>query len=171
MKRLLILTVVSLICTANVVAQESKLVGTWEGTLTSDIPDPNSDGTMDYQFKVFVRIKQYDEDFIVRMKFVPQDEHSKGKYFDNSTIIGSSSTSLTWNCGSAKSYDCGYVVNGQTVYSAEFSYNCSVLFDKGRLLYSYYMHTIYKNKNGNIIGTHDTPILCKTYLYQQEENW
>ena len=170
MKRLKLL-LLTVLCSINMLAQNSPLIGTWEGTLSMEIPDPNSDGTKNYQYKAIVRIKQYDGDYLVRMKNVPTEEPSKARYFDNCTIISSSPTTLTWNCGNEKSYDCGYIVNGHTVHSAEFSYNCSVKFDKGRLCYSYYMHTIYRNKREIIIGTHDTPILGETYLYSQEGDW
>lgn len=161
--------VICIISAMSIHAQNSPLIGTWEGTLTMEIPD--TEGMKDYQYKTIIRIKQYDDEFIVRMKHVPTEEPSKVRYFDNSTVISSSSKSISWNCGSSRSYDCGYVVNGQTVYCADFSYNCSVQFDKGRLLFQYYMHTIYNNKSGKVIGTHDTPILGKTYLYKQEEDW
>ena len=78
---------------------------------------------------------------------------------------------MIWSSATDKSYECGYVVNGQTVHSADYSYKCSVEYNKGKLNYSYYMHTIYRNKSGSVIGTHDTPVLGNTYLYKEELDW
>lgn len=158
--------IISLFCLTTAMAQESPFVGTWEGTYTIPIDD-----TKNEQRKVVVRINKYENDYVVRMKTMSAEDPSKVKYWDNLNVTNSSPTSLSWNFGSATSYDCGYVVNGQIVYSADFSYNCIVIFNNGRLSYSYSMHTVYKNRNGSVIGTHDTPTLAKTYLYKEDGNW
>lgn len=166
-----VLFIFTLLCFINVMAQDLPLAGTWEGTLSMPIPDANSDGMRGWQYKVIIRIKQYDENYVVRMKHVPVEEPSKVKYFDNITVLNASPTSLAWSCDTGESYDCDWNANGQAVDKTEYSYRCCVEYSKGRLLYSYYMHSIYKSKNGRIIGTHDTPLLGKTHLYKEEADW
>ena len=76
MKRLSIYLFICLF-SMNMVAQISPLVGTWEGTLSMEIPDPNSDGMRNWQTKIVIRIKQYGEDFMIRMKHVAVEDPSK----------------------------------------------------------------------------------------------
>ena len=171
MKGKLLLALLCILYSMGANAQDSPLVGTWEGTYTVQFPYSDSDEMKSYQTKVVVRINHYDNDYAVRMKTMSVEEPSKVKYWDNLTITSSSPTSLSWNYFSTTSYDCGYVVNGQVVYRADYSYNCNVIYKNGRLSYSDSMHTIYYNSNGSIIGTHDTPTLGKTFLYKEDGNW
>ena len=169
MKKLLLISLMLFSFPFALKAQNSPLVGTWEGTQTQQVPDPNSDGLKEIQVKWVVRINQYDNDFVVRMKTVPSD-NSSVTYYDNNTIIESNSTLLSWSSYKTTDYDCGYIKNGQVVNSTEYFLQCRVSFNNGRLKFTYYMHSIYKNKSGSILGTHDTPS-GDIYLYKKDSDW
>ena len=156
----------------NIVAQNHPLVGTWEGIVTYQLPDSESDGMKDYQHKLIIRINKYDKSYVVRAKNVSIDNPSNVKYWNDCNVYYSDEINIRWNSYMSTSYDWDVSdgKNGQTIYCADYSMICDVTFLNGRINLIRYMHTDYKNRKGEIIGTHDNPIE-KFSLYKQEEDW
>lgn len=161
-------------CAIKASAQESKLVGTWEGTVTSEIPDPNSDGMIEHQYKLVVKITKYDDDFGIRMKSVSIEDPSKiYRRFDNCDVIYHDENTIKWKYYSSTSYDWDSSdrKNGDIIYCAVYTYYYTATYSKGRLTVVDSCHTDYKNRSGRIIGTHDYTIPGSFALYKPENDW
>ena len=171
MKRLSILILLHL-CFINIIAQTSSIVGTWEGTITMQIPDSESDGMKDFQSKIVLRITQYGEEYGVRVKNIPIDDPSKVYYWNDCRIIQSDKSEVKWSSHIRTSYDWDSSdrKNGRVIYCADYSWIYSASFYNGRVNLVRYMHTDYKDQNGSLIGTHDNPSE-KILLYKQDNDW
>lgn len=159
-------------CAIKVDAQESKLVGTWEGTYTIQIPDPNSEGMKDEQRKMIIRIKLYDEEYVVKVKSFPVKDPNDVKYWNDCNVSYSDEATIKWTSYIDTSYDwdSSDKKNGQIIKCVEYTEFCSVTVSKGRLNFIGIMHSVYKNRNDDVIGTHDTPA-WKVTLYKEDDDW
>lgn len=174
MKKGLLLAILCFMCIIGTYAQDSPFVGTWEGTVTSELPDPNSDGTIEHQYKLVVKITQYDDDYGIRMKSVSIEDPSKVyKRFDNCDVIYYDDNTIKWKYLNSTSYDWDSSdrKNGDVIYCAVYAYYYTATYSKGRLTVVNSCHTDYKNRSGKIIGTHDHTIPEVFNLYKQEDNW
>lgn len=160
------------LCIITMIAQTSPIVGTWEGTLTTQIPDKDSDGLTNSQSKIVVRITQYGEEYGVRVKNILVDDPSKVHYWSDCKIIHSGESEVKWSSHINTSYDWDNSdrKNGKVIYCADYSWICTASFSNGRIIYIRHMHTDYKDQNGSIIGTHDNPSE-NILLYKQENDW
>lgn len=174
MRKVLFVAMLFVLSTMRTYAQESPFVGTWEGTVTLEIPDPNSDGMIEHQYKLLVKITQYDEDFGIRMKSVSIEDPSKiYKRFDNCDVIYHDENVLKWRYGSYTSYDwdSSYRKNGDIIHCAVYTYYYTATYSKGRLVVVDSCHTDYKNRSGRIIDTHDHTISGGFKLYKPDKDW
>lgn len=172
MRKLLLIGVSFFVSMTTAMAQESSLIGTWEGTYTIQIPDPNSEGMKDEQHKMIIRIKLYDEEYVVKVKTFPVKNPSDVKYWNDCNVTYSDEQQIKWSSYIWTSYDwdSSDKKNGQIIYCVEYIELCTVTMLKGRLSYVGTMHSVYKNRQGDVIGTHDTPTERIT-LYKPEEDW
>ena len=173
MNKIILSFILFFACFLNADSQIIPLVGTWEGTYTIQVPDPDSESMKDEQRKMIIRIKQYDDEYVVKVKTFPVMNPSDVKYWNDCNVTYSNEQQIKWNSYIWTSYewDSSDKKNGQVIYCVEYIELCTVTMLKGeRLNYVGSIHSVYKNRRGDVIGTHDTPSERIT-LYKQEEDW
>lgn len=146
-------------------------VGTWEGVETITVPDKNSDGYIDFQKKIVVRISKYGDTYGVRVKEISVSNPSDMKYWNDCKVTYSDNSTIKYQSYIQTSYDWDSTYkNGSKVYSAVYTWVVSALYSNGRITLEKFIHTDYKDKNGSFIGTQDTRPK-KLSLYKQESDW
>lgn len=173
MKRIGLLLFFSIISLSEGVAQDCNLCGTWEGVYKILVPDPNPEGdVLEESQKMVLRIKIYGDDATIRVKSIPIKDPSNVKYWSDCIVSYYDGNTIKWSSYNSTSYDWNNSdrKNGKIIYCAEYTWIGSATFSNGCLRFSYYMHSSYKDKNGNEIGTHDTPTKHLT-MYKDEGDW
>lgn len=152
------------------ISSQNSIVGTWEGIETELLPDENSDGLRDYQFKLVVRITKYDDEYGVRVKEIPIDNTSNVRYWNDCKVTYSDESTINWFSYKGSSYDWDTVRKGRRIDSCDCYWIVSATYSNGKLSITKHLHFDYKDKSGDVIDTHDSPPQRNT-LYRQENDW
>ncbi len=160
MKKLLILAVVRLICTANIVAQECNLCGTWSGTYTFPYIG---------QKKIVLRINKGNTKYRIRVK-ESNIEGGDTYYYNNCIITSFSENYIKWYVETPMEYDgeLNQYIQARMYFSVYFSDGVLLYSDEGR-------YTDYYNRSKQHIDRIDfpsPPYLRNVELFNEEEgNW
>lgn len=104
MRKVLFVAMLCVLSTLRMYAQNSPFVGTWEGTYTIQYPDPDSESMKDEQRKIIIRIKQYDDEYVIKVKTFPVKDPSDVKYWNDCNITYSDEQQIKWNSYISTSY-------------------------------------------------------------------
>ena len=168
-RKVLLLMLMCMLSVMSIHAQESPLVGTWEGTYTAHDPDKEEAE----QFKLIIRIKQYDNEYVVKVKTCSIEDPSKAPlYWDDCNVIFSNESTIIWDSVNLNinSSDNTYKIDGQIVTCLEYHELCTVKYKTGRLLFEKNLYNLCKNREGNIFKD-IKDYSWKVTLYKDEEGW
>ena len=105
MRKFIVLTLFFVFVTT-AFCQNCELCGTWQGTYSITVPDPEPDGGLiDENMKMFVRIKSHGEDLSVRVKVLPANNPNETKYWNDCEVTSQSTTIINWTSYISTSYD------------------------------------------------------------------
>lgn len=173
MKKILALLSILFTFIVTTLAQnDCKMCGTWNGTYSITFPDPNLDELVDEVRKIIIRIKQYGDDISVRVKNYPVKDPSNVHYWNDCKITNVSENAISFSSFVRDSFDWDSSdrKNGRIINKASYWNICTLSYEKGKLILSEHLYTEYYAKNGDIIGTHNSPI-SSVSLYQDDDDW
>ncbi len=152
---------------------DCKMCGTWTGAYTLPVPAPNPGGGFVYEnFKMIVRVKQYGNNFTVRVKTFPIKETDNIEYWNDCDVTKISEENLSFSSFVSDSFD--WTIsdrkNGCVISRASYWKICKLTYHNGRLVLTQYLNAKYYDRNGLLIGTHDNPS-SSVSLYQDDDDW
>lgn len=166
-------TLAFFVCTFSltVLAQnDCKLCGDWIGTKLECV------GPKEYEnYKLHVRIRKYDGDISVRVKYYPRNNPSSIKYWGDGEITSISEDVLTFvsHIGDDYDWDNSDRINGRVIYKSSYDNVCTIRYLGGKIELSYKARATYYDKNNNVIGTEYRPesSYFEYVLYKDGEDW
>lgn len=177
MKKMVLLISLCLTGIYPVFAQDNcKICGDWIGTCSLDDGYDTEDKTMIRKtYKIFVRIKQAEDNPIVRVKLVPV-EGGNTWYLDNCEIMDASDSFMQWSKLREIDTDCDdesyrEVVNGSKVGRVERYFIENVKYSNGVLHFTRNMWVVYYNPAGVQLHTEVVRNIISTTLYKDDNDW
>lgn len=138
------------------VTSDCTLCGRWEGTYSILEPDRYSDGIIEVQYKMIVRIDESGQDHTISVKSYPQDGGSAREW--NYTVYEHSENSISAKYFDHSDYDWhGDRKNGKVIHRSAFTWYATATYEGGTLKFAYYLRCDYYDKYGSCIGTHNNP--------------
>lgn len=121
-------------------------------------PDPEG-GFIEQPMKMIIRINSIEDETVLRVKVSPLNNPTEIHYWNDCVVSNSNESSIEWTSFVRTSYDWDNSdkKNGKTIYKVDYWWACSAKLNKGKLHMTYYLHSNYFDKQGNIIGTHNNP--------------
>lgn len=176
MKRLLFLVFVCHVCITNVFAQDCGLCGTWIGIAhdTTLKEHPETGNVMPADEKLYVRIKQINGNYQVRMKAQIADGSRPFSYLPECRVTSVDGNTIKWsqdwggNDDSNQSTMQGVVVGRDT----QIAYFTGILMDGVLRLSEIYIITYY-DRQGRIITSKSFPVHYSNgvTLYKEDDDW
>lgn len=175
MKRILLVNILSLLCMTMIKAQEPAICGDWIGVYKSwNIVNTNGDRRkVDADYKRYIRIKNIDGNYIVRMKTRIADNSDSFNYWSECQIVEANERMIKWKMDLGSDYDWSPDAEqkGILIGHADYYKICTVILSNGTLKYSENMLTIYYDKQGREFDKHRTPEMDKHSLYKDDTDW
>lgn len=174
MKKLIVLSIVTLLSCVVAVAQESAICGDWSGVFTSGVIDTDGERhVFDAAFKRHIRIKLINGNYIIRMKTRIADDSEPFIYWPECHIIEASDKMIKWrmNLDSDYSWSSDARHKGVRIGHADYYKYCTVKLSNGVLKYSEYLHTIYFDKQGRVIDSENNFEKSSQTLYKEDADW
>ena len=176
MKKLIVFGILSLLSCMAAVAQEPAICGDWVGVYKGIDIATDSDGdrqVIDVDFKRHIRIKNIGGSYTVRMKMRKADGSEPFKYSPECQIIEANDRTIKWKVDLDPEYDWSPEDkhNGIRIGHADYYKYCTVTLSSGVLKYSEYLHTVYYDKRGQIIGDEDCFHKSGQTLYKEDSDW
>lgn len=172
MKKIIALTLIMLPLALPLFAQDDcKMCGTWIGTYSFPLPDPDPDGDIvNENYKMFVRVKQYGNNYSIRVKTFPIKETDNIKYWNDCEVTAVSEDVISFSSFVRDSYDWSNSdrKNGRVISKTSYWNICTLTYSNNKLILSQHLHTEYYDQNGTLIGTHNNP-LSSISLYQDDD--
>lgn len=161
------------VCTfvITVLAQnECKLCGDWIGTKQECV------GPKEYEnYKIHVRIRDYDGNISVRVKYYPKNNPNSVKYWGDAEISSFTENNISFvsHYGDDYDWDNSDRMNGRVIYRASYDFLCTIRYLGGTIKLSYKSRATYYDRNNNLIGTEYRPesSYFESVLYKDGEDW
>lgn len=163
----LILTVMA----TPLVAQDCKICGDWIGTCSLDHEwDPVYKTMTKKTYKIYVRIKQEEQNHFVRVKLVPLDG-GETWYQEPCNIKYITSNSITWSVflRDDSNWDDSDKYNGLTIGYAKYYHYYKVVSCDGYLCLTCQVIVQYYSRSGSFIGTDKGPFHIRTNIYKDDD--
>ena len=175
MRKVLLVSLLSLISIITTMAQQSAICGDWTGVYLSwKIVNTNgSTRHIETDYKRYIRIKLIDGNYIVRMKTRIADNSEPFNYWAECQIIEANDRMIKWKMDLGPDYDWSQDAKhkGIPIGHADYYKYCTVILSNGTLKYSEYMFTIYYDRQGREIDKEKTIEKDSQSLYKDDSDW
>jgi len=176
MKKVLLTTLFSLLCLTTAIAQESAICGDWIGIAreASMKEHPETGSIMRVDEKLYIRIKQNNGKYQVRMKAQIADGSRPFDYQPECQVTSVSENTIKWSqdWGSNDEDDLGREQGVVVARDSQIAYFAAVLTDGVLHLSAKYIITYY-DRQGRIITSKEFPFSYSkgVTLYKEESDW
>jgi len=178
MRKVLLVSMLSLLCMTTAMAQSPAICGDWIGvykseTISDEVDSDGSKYIIKKDFKRYIRIKLIDGNYTVRMKTRIADNSEPFNYWSECQIIEANDRMIKWKMDLGPDYDWSPDAKhkGISIGHADYFKYCTVILSNGTLKYSEYLLTIYYDRQGREIDKDRSYEENGQLLYKDDSDW
>lgn len=175
MRKVLLASLLSMLCMTTAMAQEPAICGDWIGVyLGPKVVDTDGDRHLiETHHKRHIRIKLIDGCYTIRMKTRIADNSEPFNYWSECQIIESNERMIKWKMDLGSEYDWTSDAKhkGIPIGHADYYKYCAVILSNGTLKYSEYMLVIYYDKQGREYDKQISYEEDGQTLYKEDSDW
>lgn len=175
MRKVLLVSILSLLCMTTAMAQEPAICGDWIGVFESTKPHPTEDRLIPADWKLYLRIKKIGEDYIVMMKRRLADETIPFVYEKKCKVQFGDEHIIRWITIDEDDWDISstYKEQGINVGHVHDTVYNSAEYNNGCLSFSSYLERTHYDRQGHVINKKkiNTGFPRKCELYKDNADW
>lgn len=178
-KSLLIIAVFCSLFSMQLRAQECKICGDWVGVFEGSKMHPSEDRTVSAEYKLYIRIKKVDDNFIVRVKDRLADGSSEFVYAPECIVQNVTQNKISWYWDWGEDDNGGYgwgTEKGVKIAYVHCISYVSATLNNGILYYDGGKEVCKQcDRNGNVVSQYEKknlyPTSSRVALYKDDDDW
>lgn len=154
MKKVILIYLLLLFCLTMAIAQEPVICGDWIGVYEGTTIHPIEDRLISADWKLYLRIKLIDGNYIVMMKRRIADESNPFIYEKKCEVQSANEKTITWTIYDEDDYDTSPIMKEQGILVGHIheTVYCTVELNRGTLTFSSNIERTNYDRQGRIIN-------------------
>lgn len=128
---------------------------------------------MEKNIKIYVRVKQHDNHFSVRVKTIPIIEPENINYWNECIVNNATDNTITFMSFSGDELDwtSDSKINGKKIARASYWMVCTITYNHGELIFTDGQYIKYWGIDDSLIGEQTIPSSVSIALYKDDDDW